>query len=73
MELNELGRIFDKKKIEEQQELVPVFGEKTFQQTAKKSLSKKSKIRCSLRRLALFLGERNRSYAWGLTLIGEEN
>ena len=30
MELNELGRIFDKKKIEEQQELAPVFGEKTF-------------------------------------------
>ncbi|EFF67269.1 hypothetical protein HMPREF7545_0006 [Selenomonas noxia ATCC 43541] len=30
MELNELGRIFDKKKIEEQQELATVFGEETF-------------------------------------------
>ena len=28
--LNELGRIFDKKKIEEQQELVAVFGEEAF-------------------------------------------
>ena len=30
MELNELGRIFDKKKIEEQQELAAVFGEEAF-------------------------------------------
>lgn len=28
--LNERGRIFDKKKIEEQQELATAFGEKTF-------------------------------------------
>ena len=28
--LNELGRIFDKKKIEEQQELAAVFGEEAF-------------------------------------------
>ena len=28
--LNELGRIFDKKKIEEQQELASVFGEEAF-------------------------------------------
>ena len=29
--LNELGRIFDKKKIEEQQELAAVFGEEAYQ------------------------------------------
>ena len=30
MALNEFGRIFDKKKIEEQQELAAVFGEEAF-------------------------------------------
>ena len=33
--LNELGRIFDKKKIEEQQELAAVFGEEAYRRRAR--------------------------------------